>query len=185
VSLDEVRQRAVEVMGLQSYAEVSTAGRGTTVGATVIASSHPATSVDRFDGGGRKALARAYWEAGRANEPEVAPHHLLLGLIATDEIWIRRALTQLGVDLANLTSLIDAAAPPRPGPRSPGLTEAPLLVAAFVRAAAIAAEKNSALIRSEHLLLALASGEGIAATTLGQLGATPKSIREILDRMSG
>ncbi|TMC74693.1 MAG: hypothetical protein E6J13_01175 [Chloroflexi bacterium] len=168
VSVDNIRQQVVEVMGLHGSDTLSSAGRSTPTDATLIATSYPTAPVDRFDAAGRRALARAYWEAGRANEPEVSGHHLLLALIANDEIWIRKALTQLGIDLADLTSRIDAAAPPRPGPRAPTVNDG-----------------SAALIRMEHLLLALSQCDGIAATALNSVGASPKRIREILDRMSG
>jgi hypothetical protein len=40
------------------------------------------------------------------------------------------------------------------------------------------------MIRSEHLLLAIAAGQGVGVTALSALGGTPQRIREILDRMS-
>jgi ATP-dependent Clp protease ATP-binding subunit ClpA len=99
---------------------------------------------------------------------------------------IRRVLTQVGVDSADLVARIDAAAPPRPGPRPPGNTESRALLEVIARSASLAAERNSALIRSEHLLLlAIAAGDGVGATVLTAVGATPQRIREILDRMNG
>ena len=59
------------------------------------------------------------------------------------------------------------------------------LTGVIALAASFAAEKHSALIRMEHLLLALSQCDGIAATALNSVGASPKRIREILDRMSG
>ncbi len=153
--------------------------------ADFIATSSPAMPLDRLDATSRRALARAYWEAGRTNEEEVMPHHLLLALVANEEVWIRRVLAQVGVDPADLVARIDAAAPPRSGPRPPGIVEGHALVATMARAASIAAERNRPLIRNEHLLLAIAAGDGVGATVLRAVGATPQHIAEILDRMSG
>jgi ATP-dependent Clp protease ATP-binding subunit ClpA len=141
--------------------------------------------LDRLDGTSRRALARAYWEAGRANAEEVMPHHLLLALVANEEVWIRQVLTQIGVDFADLVARIDRAAPPRPGPRPAGTTESRALVDVIGRAASLAAERNRALIRNEHLLLAIAADDGIGATVLTSVGATPQRIRELLERMNG
>jgi ATP-dependent Clp protease ATP-binding subunit ClpA len=187
VGLDKVREMVVAVLGQQhpgmDMAAAAAAGVSTPPGAAFIARSHPTPSVDRLDASGQRALARAYWEAGRANEREVAPHHLLRGLLAGEEIWVNKILKELGVDLANLVARIDAAAPRSEGPRPASLVEAPALNEVFARAAAFAAERNRAFIRSEHLLFAIASTAGIAATALDSVGATPKRILEILERM--
>ena len=140
-------------------------------------------AVDRLDAGSQRSLARAYWEAGRANDKEVAPHHLLLGLVTSGEAWTQSVLAQLGVDLAELVTRIDAAAPRREGPRPSGLDEHMGLNDVFARAASLASARNRALIRSGHLLLAIASADGVGATVLKSVGATPERIREILDRM--
>jgi len=184
VSLDEVRQRVIAVLGQQR------GGGGEVVQTPVtpadfVATSSPGMPLDRLDGTSRRALARAYWEAGRANEEEVKPHHLLLALVANEEVWIRRVLAQLGVDFADLVARIDAASPPRPGPRPLGVSEGHALVLTMARAASVAAERNRALIRTEHLLLAIAAGDGVGATVLTAVGGTPQRIAEILDRMSG
>src|SRR5206468_9516644 len=99
--------------------------------AEFVATSHPAMPLDRLDGASKRALARAYWEAGRANEEEVMPHHLLLALVANEEVWIRRVLTQVSVDLTDLVARIDAASPPRTGPRPLGIFESRALMAAI------------------------------------------------------
>jgi len=189
VSLDKVREQVIAVLGQQhpgtDMSAAGSAGVSAPPGAAFIARSHPTPPVDRVDASGQRALARAYWEAGRANEREVAPHHLLRGLLAGEEIWINQILKELGVDLTNLLARIDAAAPPREGPRPANLTEAPALHEVFARAAAVAAERNRAFIRSEHLLFAIASTAGIAATALNSVGATAPRIRETLERMNG
>jgi ATP-dependent Clp protease ATP-binding subunit ClpA len=187
VSLDKVREQVIALLGQQhpgiDMAAAASAGVSTPPGAAFIARSHPTPSVDRVDASGQRAIARAYWEAGRANEREVGPHHLLRGLLAGEEVWVNKILKELGVDLANLAARIDAAAPPREGPRPASVTEGQALSAVFARAATFAAERNRAFIRSEHLLFAIACAPGIAATALNSVGATPKRILEILERM--
>jgi ATP-dependent Clp protease ATP-binding subunit ClpA len=177
VSLDHVRHQV-----LATLAQHADAG-ATSLRQDFVASAHKAMPQDRLDGGARRTRARAYWEAGRANEEVIMPHHLLLALVASEEVWIRRVLADAGVDFADLVARIDAAAPPRPGPRPPGLTEGRALFDVIDRAASLAAERNIPTIHNEHLLLAIAAGEGVGATVLTAVGATPQRLREIIDRM--
>jgi ATP-dependent Clp protease ATP-binding subunit ClpA len=139
---------------------------------------------DRLDAATKRVLPRTYWEAGHANQDVVMPHHLLLALVATDEVWAHRTFAKLGIDSADLVRRIEAAAPPQPGPRQSQVLEGRPFVELMARAAAVAAERGCASIRGDHLLLATAAGEGVAATVLNAVGATPERIREILDRMS-
>jgi ATP-dependent Clp protease ATP-binding subunit ClpA len=187
VSLEKVRHQVIAVLGQQGTEPARPWGTGvvTTSGGALISTHHPTALVDRLDGGSRQAFARAYWEAGRANEEEVMPHHLLLALVANEEVWIRRVLAQVGVDLQDLVARIDAASPPRTGPRPLGISESRALTATIARAASLAAERNSALIRNEQLLLAIAADDGVMATVLTAVGATPQRIREVIDRMKG
>ena len=182
VGLEKVRHQVIATLG-QQHPDTATATAAKS--ADFIMATESSMPLDRLDAISRRSLARATWEAGRANEVEVMPHHLLLALVASDEVWIHRVLAQLGVDFADLVARIDAASPPRPGPRPPGIMEGHALIATIARAASIAAERNRALIRTEHLLLAIAAGEGIGATVLAALGATSQRIAEILDRMNG
>jgi ATP-dependent Clp protease ATP-binding subunit ClpA len=179
VPLEKVREQVVAT--LRGHPDHPPAARRQ----EFVATDHQAMPHDRLDGGARRARARAYWEAGRANEEQIMPHHLLLALVANEEVWIRRVLADAGVDFADLVARIDAATPPRPGARPAGLTEGQALFEVIARAASLAAERNQAMIRNEHLLLAIAAGDGVGATVLSAVGATPQRIREIIDRMSG
>jgi hypothetical protein len=89
----------------------------------------------------------------------------------------------LGIDPANLAARIDAASPARPSPRLRPITEAQALLDVIARAASLAAERHCAWIQGRHLLLAIAAGEGVGATVLTAVGATPQRLREIIDRM--
>lgn len=144
----------------------------------------PMQHKDRLDAATKRVLPRTYWEAGHANQEVVMPHHLLLALVATDEVWAHRTFAKLGVDSTDLVRRIEAAAPPQAGPRPPQVSEGRAFVEVMTRAAAVAAERNCGSIRGDHLLLAIAGGEGIGASVLNAVGATPERIREILDRMS-
>src|SRR5438552_7688260 len=186
VNLEQVRHQVIAVLGQHrpEMGATASAGIGPSAGAG-IGSSHPVPFVDRLETSGRRALARAYWEAGRANDKEVAPHHLLLGLVTSGDVWTHRLLAELGVDLADLVTRIDAAAPRNEGARPARLDEQAALTEVFARAASFASERNSALIRSGHLLLAIAASDSVGGNVLKAVGATPGCIREILDRMNG
>ena len=187
VTLDQVRERVIELLGKEGGdpAAGAEAGRPPSLGASVIAASHPISNADRLDASVRRALAHAYWEAGRANAGTVASHHLLLGLLTSGEIWTRQVLARLDLDASRLIALIDAAAPPREGTRPECLDEQAGLGEVLARAGELAAERNSVLIRSGHVLLAIASTSGIGANVLIAAGAPASRIREILEKMSG
>src|SRR5205823_639209 len=84
VSLEQVRHQVIAVMGQHrpEMGATASAGIGPSAGAG-IRSSHPVPFVVRLETSGRRALARADREAGRANGKEVAPH-LLLAIAAAD-----------------------------------------------------------------------------------------------------
>jgi ATP-dependent Clp protease ATP-binding subunit ClpA len=184
VSLEMIRHQVIVTLGQQRPdAAAASAGVSSAAGASTIAFSRATPFGDRLDAAGQKALARAYWEAGRANEIEVAAHHLLLGLIANEEPWMEKILGDLGINPSGLAALIDAAAPRRDGRRPGLLLESPTLAEVLARAASIAAERNRAFIRPEYLLLAIASSAGVGAAALEAAGATKERIRETLERM--
>jgi ATP-dependent Clp protease ATP-binding subunit ClpA len=185
VGLEKIRHQVIATLGQQHPETAAATATTAAMSAAFIMATQSSMPLDRLDAASRRALARAYWEAGRANEEEVMPHHLLLALVASEEVWIRRVLTQAGVDFGDLVSRIDGAAPVRPGPRPPATAESRALITVLARAAALAAERNRASIRNEHLLLAIAAEDGVGATVLTAVGATPQRIREILDGMNG
>ncbi|HEV8536276.1 MAG TPA: Clp protease N-terminal domain-containing protein [Candidatus Limnocylindria bacterium] len=117
------------------------------------------------------------------NHEQVGPEHLLLALIASDSAWVRRVLTQMDVHIENLASLIIAAGPAREGARPAEVTEGAELTDTINRAAALAASRNSLLVRPEHLLLAVAAGQGIGASSLELVGVTAARLRDVIDRM--
>jgi ATP-dependent Clp protease ATP-binding subunit ClpC len=109
----------------------------------------------------------------------VGPEHLLLGLIASESAWMGRIWKQLAVDATDLASRISSAAG---GRGAAPLTESPQLIGLVSRAAAIAVQRRSALVRPEHLLLAIADeGQSLAATWLASVGGTADSLRKLLD----
>lgn len=181
VSLDKVRHQVIATLG-QGHPGEATAAAASPGTAGFVPSSR-AAAVDRLDAEATRALTRAYWEAGRLNHEQVGPEHLLLALIASDSAWVRRVLTQMDVHIENLASLIIAAGPAREGARPAEVTEGAELTDTINRAAALAASRNSLLVRPEHLLLAVAAGQGIGASSLELVGVTAARLRDVIDRM--
>jgi len=168
VELEKVRRHVIATLGQQRVANI----KGT-----------PMTAFDRLDKEASRILTRAYWEAGRKQEPRIGPEHLLLALIADESAWLQSAWKKLDVDLEDLTTRIDGAAqPPREATKHGTLTPSAELSDVVIRASSFAAQRNSALIGPEHLLLGIAADtQGIAVTWLRAVGVTPERVREVVD----
>src|SRR5882672_4688257 len=163
VTLDQVRDTVIARLAQSPDAGGAPARTGP-ASVDFVTANQSSTPHDRLDASSKRAVARAYWEAGRANEEELMPHHLLLALVANEEQWMTRVLAQLGVNSADLVTRIDAAAPPRTGARPMAVTQGLAFAQMIARAAALAAERNCALIRNEHLLIAIAASRGVGST---------------------
>src|SRR5438445_4855992 len=94
VAPEKVRHQVIATLGQQRVANI----KGT-----------PMTAFDRLDKEASRILTRAYWEAGRKQEPRIGPEHLLLALIADDSAWLQSAWKKLDVDREDLTTRIDGA----------------------------------------------------------------------------
>jgi ATP-dependent Clp protease ATP-binding subunit ClpA len=175
VSLKRAREHVLLTIGQQ--APPPSAGPIAGVLATPLA--------DRLDSQAANALARAYWEAGRLNQEEIRPEHLLLGLLTNDAVLVRGLMQRLHVGPEAVCDAVIAGAPAREGPRPAALTEAPALRETLNRAWSLALDRNSTRIRVEHLLLALTLGEGVAGNVLRDAGVTVVRLRELIDSMRG
>jgi ATP-dependent Clp protease ATP-binding subunit ClpA len=177
VTLDAVRNQVIATIG---QAAPAPAGIPTPPAPQV----SPREIEDRLEGQSQRAWRRAYWEAGRLNDEEVTPVHLLLALIEKESILVRQILIPLGVDLDKLAAALIAAAPARQGEPPPGLQESVALGETLARAWSFAVSRHSARVRVEHLLLAVGGDAGSAGKTLADQGATAERIRAVIDGMS-
>ena len=172
VSLDKARHQVIATLGQQREQPVAHT-RGTSIG-----------PFDRLDTEASRIVSRAYWEAGRKQQERIGPEHLLLALIADDSAWLRSAWKELDVDLEDLGARIDGAA------QVPGevairgrLVPSAEFSAVVDRASSFAAQRDSVLIRPEHLLLGIAAdAPGTAVTWLRAVGVTPERVREVVDK---
>ena len=185
VTLEKVRHQVIATLGQQPMRDTGSAWVGAE-GRPAYANTRwaPIGPFDRLDTAASRTLARAYWEAGRSNSQHIGPEHLLLALIADDSAWMRRLWGELAADLEDLAARIAAAAPSREGAKPAKLITAPDLSDAIDRASSFAAERASALIRPEHLLLGIASpsAHGVAADALAAAGVTPERVRAVVDK---
>jgi ATP-dependent Clp protease ATP-binding subunit ClpA len=184
VELEKVRHQVIATLGQQPQSDTGAAWVGGQ-GRPAYANTRwaPIGPFDRLDTGAGQILARAYWEAGRSNSPHIGPEHLLLALIADDSAWMRCIWTELGVHLENLVALISAA--PRQESAKPAkLIPVADLSDAIDRASSFAAERHSALIRPEHLLLGIVAGpKGVVVDTLAAIGVTSERVRTVVDKL--
>ena len=109
---------------------------------------------------------------------QIAPEHVLLGVIRGASGTGRAVLDAAGATLADARVAVDAANAPRDAivePVQVPFNEA--TKALFINAAAEADRLGHQKIASVHVLLALLSGEGIARSFLRDRGMTLDSVR--------
>lgn len=131
----------------------------------------------------RGAVAAAAEEARALRHNYVGTEHVLLGLVGEGRSLAAQALAMLEVTEENVRAEIRSIIGEGLGePRSElGIT--PRTKRAFVRARQIAKRLGHRCVRSEHLLLALAEGDGVARQVLEALGAPAQAVREQIAQM--
>src|SRR2546428_2219250 len=182
---EKVRNRVSATLGQQPVRDTGSAWVGGE-GRPAYANTRwaPIGPFDRLDTDAGRILARAYWEAGRGNSHHIGPEHLLLALFADDSAWMRRIWSELGVDVASIVARISAAAPSHEGVKPDRLISDAEFSDAVDRAASFAAQRGSALIRPEHLLLGIFGGaNGIAVDALAAAGVTPERVRDLVGKL--
>ena len=142
---------------------------------------------DRFTERAKRVLYLAREEAIRLMHNYIGTEHLLLGLSRIGEGVAAMVLTNLGLDLSELRSAVEEAAPPGHGPLSVG--EVPLNSSAK-RAMNYAFDEAKRLghnyVGTEHILLGLLrERRGLAAQILINLGVDLDMVREETLRLLG
>lgn len=149
---------------------------------------NPEEGFQRFTPRARKAVMAAQESARTAGNDEIAPEHLVLGLLADSKSLATRALTDQGLRLTSARKAVAAALPPRSA-------SVPALIPYDTRARkALELTFREALrlghnyIGTEHMLLALLELDG-GVPALLELGVNKEacetailaSLREIAD----
>ena len=136
---------------------------------------------DRLTPRAKKALALAQ-ERAQADNANISPEHVVLGMLSERRGMGPRLLTLLGVDSGKLTTELG------PGPDQPGVESSGTVPTTEVgHVLRLAIEEANLLghqaVNAEHLLLGvLAEGTSRAAVALAASGATLERVREQVRR---
>ena len=140
----------------------------------------------RFTERARKAVFYAQEEAGKWNQNQVSPEHLLLGLVREEDSMAARILDHLGVKLEDVRKGVQSRLQPGEDKEGEGkdlqLTPAAKQVIDFAYDEAKRLKDN--YIGGEHLLLGILREKArIASETLMELGVTPEGVCEQLEEI--
>jgi ATP-dependent Clp protease ATP-binding subunit ClpC len=133
---------------------------------------------ERFTERARQVVVLAQDEARMLHHGHIGTEHLLLGLLREEEGLAARALAILGVELEQVrTEVIRSrgrgdTAPTGQMPFTPRAKQT------LERSLQEAAAMGHGYIGTEHLLLAVARSDGVAAAVLSDLDADPDTLRE-------
>ena len=135
----------------------------------------PKTSKN-FTPAAAEALALAQAEALRFRQPDVAPEHVLLGLLRQGNGRAVELLRAQGVDAEALRAAVESRLSTGTSDSPPGGTTAPA-DAVMAGAVRTARELRHSWIGQEHILCALAESPGAARDVLEAAGVTLAGIR--------
>ncbi len=140
---------------------------------------------DRFTVKAQEAVADTLQLASRLGNPEAAPPHLLIALLAQDEGLALPILQRVGADPASIRSRAEAAVQQLPRVSGEGTTEAQ--PSAALRKALQDAEgemrrKGDQYISTDHFLLALTDSASGVADLLPDHASLEKAVGEVRPR---
>lgn len=144
---------------------------------------------DKFTDRARRVLTLAQEEAKRLRHNYIGTEHLLLGLVREGEGVAVKVLNNLGVELQQIRKAIEfiTGSGDRDASGEVGLT--PRAKHAIELAVDEARRLSHHYVGTEHLLLGLLRGEGIAASVLENLGVKLEKARaellQVLAQMRG
>jgi Clp amino terminal domain, pathogenicity island component len=124
------------------------------------------------------AVIHAQTAARSRNHATLGTEHVLLGLFgANDPSVAVVALDRMGVDAARVTAAVDARVPAGETPVRGELAISPDAEEMFRQTLREALQLGHNYIGTEHLLLALRHGDGVAAQVLADLGVGEDELR--------
>lgn len=131
------------------------------------------------------AIMFARVEAGRVGAESIDTEHLLLGAMRTDPVTISAIAPHTTLDVVRERAMAWQA----PAASLPNSVDMPLsddAKRALEQAEALAATHGSALVRTEHLFLALATTSACHATAiLEDVGANLDHLSDIVSHLTG
>jgi ATP-dependent Clp protease ATP-binding subunit ClpB len=142
---------------------------------------------DRFTIRAQEAVAAAARLASAARNPQVAPEHLLAGLLEDREGIVVSVLRKLGADPAAVSRQLAVGLAALPVLSGPGETSGPSseLTAVLRRAETQARTLGDDYVSTEHLLLGLSGQPGRAGDALRAAGATAERLLAALAEVRG
>jgi hypothetical protein len=132
----------------------------------------------------RDALQHAVDEAARLGRAYVGTEHLLLGICLGENLAVV-ALDALGADNEDLRNAIVARLGTTREVPSDGMPFTPPARRVLDRSLREALRLGHNYVGTEHLLIALASGEGLAAEVQHEAGVEPDGVRREVIRLLG
>jgi ClpA/ClpB-like protein len=133
----------------------------------------------------RASLAAAQAEARALGHNYLGTEHLLLGLLSERACLASRVLSRLGVTADVVRARIEAIIGRGFTADADTLGIAPRAKRAMDQARREAKRLGHGYVGTEHLLLALAASDGVAAGILAELGADEARVRDELANMLG
>jgi ATP-dependent Clp protease ATP-binding subunit ClpB len=140
---------------------------------------------DRFTVKSQEAVVDALQLASRLGNPEAAPAHLLIALLAQDEGLTVPILQKVGADVASIRSQAERAAhelPKLSGDEQPEAQPSSALRKVLQQAEQEMKKKGDEYISTDHFLLALTDKASGVADLLPDRGSLEKAIAEVRPR---
>ncbi len=142
---------------------------------------------DRFTLKAQELVQDASGEARKRDHSEIAPEHLLLAILEQEEGVGGVLVDRIGADRAALvreaTALVDRL--PKVFGEAAQVFLSPAASKIFAKAEAEAEAMKDEYVAAEHVLLALAGGEGATADLLRRFGIVKTAILETLKSVRG
>jgi hypothetical protein len=137
-----------------------------------------APTFERFTPRAHNAVSAAKEIARACGHQFVGTEHILLALYEDPEGLAARILTDSGFPAASARSAVEQRSERGPHPTEGKLSFSPRAKAVFSGALAAALEMGHNYIGTEHLLLGLDRGDGLAREVLQEAGLTPEVLRQ-------
>ena len=144
-----------------------------------------APTFERFTPRARHVVGAAESIAREFGQRHVGTEHLLLALYREPEGVAAQVLDEADLSAARAKAAVDARAEPGPGAPDDKVPFAPQARAALSGALSSALEMGHNYIGTEHLLLGLVRGAGLAADILGDAGLDQEALeRRVTEKLA-
>jgi hypothetical protein len=140
-------------------------------------------TLERYTPRARNVLSMAEPLARRRGDSCIGTEHLLLALYEDPDAMAARILTELGLNVKRARAAVDHRAAGGPGAPAGTLPFTPQARAVLTGALASALQLGHNYIGTEHLLLGLFGGDGVAARTLKSADLSEEKVVSVIKEM--